>query len=134
MKKKEQGKEIIGLLQTIIKNQTAEKRIEVTPIIDNAGLAVDIIKGARLRKFKCNCIHYSQCPVPVCKLPEILTPQQIRAIIAFYDLCNKKIAFELDIHTSTLYSLLRAKYPGELPIYNKLSEYVKKIVVDNKRE
>ena len=78
---------------------------------------------------KITCCNYSQCPIPVCKLPEVLTPQQIRAIIAFYDLCNKKIAFELDIHTSTLYSLLRAKHPGELPIYNKLSGYVKKIIV-----
>ena len=87
------------------------------------------------------CCNYSQCPVPVCKLPEVLTPQQIRAIIAFYDLCNKKIAFELDIHISTLYSMLRGKdqyshwpkNPAEFPAYNKLSEYVKKIVVENKK-
>jgi hypothetical protein len=91
----------------------------------------ELIKGEPMKK-KELCCNYSQCPVPVCKFPEVLTPRQIRAIIAFYDLCNKKIAFELDIHTSTLYSLLRAKHPGELPVYNKLSEYVKKIVENKK--
>ncbi len=46
------------------------------------------------------------CPIPICKLPKVLSVIQINTIITYKDLCIKEIASELGISTSTVYNLL----------------------------
>ncbi len=79
------------------------------------------------------CKLQDKCPVPICNLPEVLSPQQIKAITAFYDLNKKEVAFKIDIHESHLHSMLRAEHPIDSPAYKKLSDYIKKIIEEKIR-
>lgn len=71
----------------------------------------------------------SNCPIPICNLPEVLTALQIKTVMTFMRLGYKVLATDLNMSISRIYQILNyeEKNPTNL---KKISDYLRKKLVE----
>jgi hypothetical protein len=70
---------------------------------------------------KSNC---DICPLPICNLPELLTPKQMKLAMVEIDIVAKEAAEILRITTASFYHHLSS--PSKYPVQNKhISDFLK---------
>jgi len=69
-----------------------------------------------------------KCPIPICNMPEILSLQQIKAILAYKNIPLKEVAFDLGITISRVWYILNRKRSPEA--LQNVSDYVRRKMLD----
>jgi hypothetical protein len=81
----------------------------------------NIDEKEKTMKQKSNC---NICPLPICSLPEVLTPKQMKLAMVEIDIVAKEASEVLRITTASFYHHL--SNPNKYPVQNKrISDYLK---------
>ena len=72
----------------------------------------------------------NECPLPICNLPDLLTPKQMRMAMIHLGIVNKEIAAATNMCTSTVGGTLTVPNKFSMTNRHKVSDYLKAKLIE----